>query len=86
MELPEQIAILLLTLQVVITIFLWSINAVGRPGAETFSLFLAIDLLAFAMLSNLYRNDRLSKPLRTPPFIVASIVVVLLLLASLTVG
>ncbi len=50
-----RIVALLLLLEAVSLIFLWSFDAVGSAGETAFALFLAADLTSFAMISYVYR-------------------------------
>ncbi|MDG6941997.1 MAG: hypothetical protein JRN34_03635 [Nitrososphaerota archaeon] len=61
-----RIAATLLTLQVVFLIALqgtsigviWLLNPLTQSSTDTFALYLSVDLLAFAMMSYLYRSKR----------------------------
>jgi len=50
--------IFLVALQVVSLVVLWTINPLSQAATDTFALYLSVDLLAFVMLSYLYRSRR----------------------------
>jgi RsiW-degrading membrane proteinase PrsW (M82 family) len=47
---------ILIIFQIVSVIFLWSISTVGLSAEQLFALFLGADILAFAMVSYVYRS------------------------------
>ncbi len=50
--------IFLLVLQGCAIIVLWSLNPLSQSTTDAFALFLSIDILAFAVMSYLYRSFR----------------------------
>ncbi len=56
---------LLVMVEVASVFILWNINAVSKAGEGEFAIFLAIDLISLAMISNIYRSgmqgDQLNK-------------------------
>ena len=82
----KRIVILLLALQVAATVFLWTLNALNQASNGTYALFIAVDLISFAMISYVYRAEKWSEPLGKTWLIVGSGLVVLLLLASLVLS
>jgi hypothetical protein len=56
MELNKVILSLLICLQLISTTFLWSLNAADVISEVKFAVFLAIDLLCFAMVAYSYRK------------------------------
>jgi hypothetical protein len=54
----RRIMILLLVLQAVATIFLWTLDDLNEISEDTFALFLAIDLMSFAIISYIYRKEK----------------------------
>jgi O-antigen/teichoic acid export membrane protein len=54
----KRLAILLLLLQAVATIFLWTLDALNEISEGIFALFLAANLVSFAMISYLYRHEK----------------------------
>jgi hypothetical protein len=49
------IVAILVLVQLVSVVFLWSLNPVSKTGEGVFALLLAIDLVSLAMISNIYR-------------------------------
>jgi hypothetical protein len=68
---------LLLIVEAVSVFYLWTINGVGKSDEGVFALFLAIILVALAMISSIYRSfmneDQLNRP-----FLIACCVLILL--------
>jgi hypothetical protein len=42
----------------VTVIFLWTLDALNQVSEEIFALFLAADMIGFAMISYLYRHEK----------------------------
>jgi hypothetical protein len=53
-----RIVALLVLLELVSVSFVWTLNPVSGQGETTFALFLALDLVAFAMISYVYRVNK----------------------------
>ncbi|MDA4125012.1 MAG: hypothetical protein OK438_06150 [Thaumarchaeota archaeon] len=49
---------LLLLTQAFSVVFLWSLDTFTQASEDLFAIFVSIDLLAFAMLSYIYRKQR----------------------------
>lgn len=47
---------LLVVVEAASVVFLWTINSVGQAEEGLFAIFLAIDLVSLAMVSNVYRS------------------------------
>ncbi len=56
--------ILLLLMQAFSVVFLWSLDTFTQASEDLFAIFLSIDLLAFAMLSYIYRKQRTEEGVR----------------------
>jgi hypothetical protein len=54
----ERIVFLLLLLQAVSTLFLWSLDAVAAVSEGKFAVFLAVDLLSMAMVTYVYTHEK----------------------------
>jgi hypothetical protein len=54
----NRIIVLLLVLQLISTGFLWTIDALNEISESIFALFVAVDLLSFAMISYIYRVEK----------------------------
>lgn len=73
----------LLVLQVVSVVLLWTLNALDEASEGTFALFLAIDLVSFALISYSYRTTREGAGPKVIWVVAGSALVVILALASL---
>jgi hypothetical protein len=60
MNQTNRMVVLLLALQVVSTVFLWTLDALNDISEGIFALFVAVDLISFAMISYLYRVEKAS--------------------------
>ena len=70
---------LLLALQVTTTAFLWTLDALNQISEGTFALFLAVDLVSFAIVSYIYRSQReFSLPNRGWIFVGCALILILL--------
>lgn len=75
-----RIVALLLLLELLSVYFLWALNPVG-PGAEdAFALYLAADLVSFAMISYVYRALKRDDRFGRAPLVAGCFFVVILLL------
>ncbi len=54
-EIGERIVALLLIVEAVSVFLLWTLDPLTTSGQDAFALYLAIDFVAFAMMSYLYR-------------------------------
>jgi hypothetical protein len=57
----QRVVALLFLLEIVCVYFLWSLDSVGRLGGEVFALFLALNLVAVAMISYVYRKAKMGE-------------------------
>ena len=53
-----RIVALLILLELLSVSFVWTLNPISGQGEATFALFLALDLVTFAMISYVYRVNR----------------------------
>lgn len=58
MRLANTIVLFLILLQGTATVTLWTLNPTDPASQAVFAILLGIDLLAFAMMSYLYRSER----------------------------
>ena len=79
----KQIVTLLLLLQAVSGIFLWTLNGVDVVSEGRFAIFLAVSLLSFAMVAYVYTHARWSAPVSRAWVLAGSFGLVILLLSSL---
>jgi len=83
MKQSEQLAFLLLSLQVVVIAYIWVLNAVSSVSASRFALFLAVDLLSFAMVAYLYRKQKWNEHFSRTWILASALGLVILILSSL---
>jgi hypothetical protein len=55
-EMGERVVALLLLVEVISVFLLWTLNPLTSQGQDAFALYLAVDFVAFAMMSYLYRT------------------------------
>ena len=58
MDSTERIAVPLLLVQTASVIFLWTLDTLGQVSQKIFTLFLAADLLSFALMAHIWMNDK----------------------------
>ncbi|HUI00051.1 MAG TPA: hypothetical protein VLU99_08240 [Nitrososphaerales archaeon] len=58
MDSTEKIAVPLLIVQTTSVVFLWTLDTLTLVSQTIFTLFLAADLLAFALMAHVYRQDK----------------------------
>jgi hypothetical protein len=74
---------LLLLLQAISTLFLWTLDATSRASETRFAVFLAVDLLSFAMIVYMFLSQRWGEFLSKAWMLVASLGLAVLLFSSL---
>jgi hypothetical protein len=79
----EKIVVLLLMLQAVSTFFLWTLEAVGTVSEGKFAVFLAVDLLSFAMIAYAYTHEKWSESISRWWILAGSLGLMILLFAGL---
>jgi hypothetical protein len=79
----KQVVSLLLMLQLVATIFLWTLSSIGTADEGRFAVFLAVDLLSFAMVAFVFAHDKWGEEISRGWILMGSIGLVVLLLSSL---
>ena len=78
----RRIIVLLLVLQGVSIVLLWTLDALNEVSEGTYALFLAVDMIAFAMISYVYRHDKESEPPSRTWLVVGSVLVLVLLFST----
>ncbi len=86
LTLGSRLVLLLLLLQAVATVTLWTLNPTDPASQGIFATLLGVDLLAFAMVSFLYRKDKAGQDLHRRWLIVGCGAFVVLLLAVLVLA
>lgn len=82
----KRIVVPLALLQAISVLVLWSLDSVNRSSQEIITLFLAIDLLSFAIIAHVYRSARGGVALGRRWIVVAGAVLLLLLFTTLFVS
>lgn len=80
-----RVAALLVLLELVSVISLWTLNTASTVSEQTFALLLAVDLVAFAMISYTYRALKTGESAARAPMLAGCCFVLLLLFAGLFV-
>jgi Kef-type K+ transport system membrane component KefB len=83
MKLANTIVLFLLLLQGTATVTLWTLNPTDPASQAVFAVLLGIDLVAFAMMSYLYRAERSGSTFNRSWVLVGCGMFVILLLAVL---
>ena len=83
MDQNERVVALFLLLQVIAVAFLWTLSALSSVSEAKFAVFLAVDLLSFAMISYIYRMQRWTKLPSRAWLLAGSIGLVVLILSGL---
>ena len=81
-----RIVVLLLLLQVISMVYLWSITIVNPLSAARFAVFLAIDLLSFSMIAYVYMHNRWGEVVSRVWILLGSFGLIVLLISSLFVS
>ena len=79
----RRVVILLLLLQGVTIVFLWTLDALNQVSEGTFALFLAADMIGFAMISYLYRHEKEMKMPSKTWLVVGGVLIVVFMFSSL---
>jgi hypothetical protein len=79
----NQIVALLLVVQAVAAIYMWVVTLFGTLSAGGFAIFLAIDLLSFALVAYVYTHEKWEIAVNRVWIVVGSAGLVILLLSSL---
>ncbi len=82
----NRLIVLLLSLQVEATVFLWTLDTISQASESTFALFLAVDLVSFAIISYIYRTRKQGGFPQRGWIIVGCVLVLVLLFSSLLVS
>lgn len=79
----DVLAVLLIILQLACTNFLWGLDATSSVSQSRFAIFLAIDLLSFAMIAYVFRKRYTVESAYRGWLLIGSFGLVLLLISSL---
>ena len=83
MKLAYRLILLLLLLQVSATLTLYTLDPTGSSSQAVFATLLGADLLAFALVSYLYRSEKTGTPFSRVWFLTGCAAFVILFLAVL---
>ncbi|HXX72572.1 MAG TPA: hypothetical protein VEI80_02670 [Candidatus Acidoferrales bacterium] len=83
MKPSNQIVALLLVVQAVAVIYMWVVTLFGTLSASGFAIFLAIDLLSFALVAYVYTHEKWGEVVNRVWIVAGSVGLVILLLSSL---
>jgi len=83
MKPTNQIVGLLLVVQAVAAIYMWVVTLFATLSAGGFAIFLAIDLLSFALVAYVYTHEKWGEPLNRAWIVLGSAGLIILLLSSL---
>ena len=78
-----RVVALLILLEIVSVVSLWTLNPLSTADEKTFALLLGVDLVAFAMISYTYRAFKTGESAARAPIIAGCCFAVLLLFAGL---
>ena len=79
----DRIVGLLLLLQLISMVYLWSITILNLLTAARFAVFLAVDLLSFSMIAYVYTHDRWQEGVSRAWILLGSFGLTVLLISSL---
>lgn len=74
---------LLVIVEAVSVFFLWTNNAVGQTDEGLFAIFLAVDLVSLAMISNVYRSYKSGGNINRGFLLAACLLILIFLFAGL---
>jgi peptidoglycan/LPS O-acetylase OafA/YrhL len=83
--LTYRIFALLLLFGLLSVIFLWTLNPVGSQSQTTFAIYLSLDLVAFAMVSYIFRVSKWGEEVRRLPLVAGCVALLILLYVGLVV-
>jgi hypothetical protein len=83
MKRNDILVVLLIILQLASTNFLWGLDPTSSVSQSRFAIFLAIDLLSFAMIAYVFRKTRTVESAYRGWLLIGSFGLVLLLISSL---
>lgn len=78
-----RVVALLLLLEALSVFLLWTFDPVGPAAESTFALFLAADLISFAMISYIYRVLKSENRIRRLPLLLGALLISALLFLGL---
>ena len=79
----QGVVALILVLQLISVVFLWTLNPYDPQAEPAFALYLVVVLLSFTMISYAYRGLKQSNTVQKVPILAGCIVVISLLFVGL---
>lgn len=76
----------LVALQLTSVVVLWLLDPLTQSATDTFALYLSLDLVAFAIMSYIYRSRRASKAPSPAWMAVGYLALVVLLVSNITLA
>ena len=77
------VVVLLLMLQLVSVLYLWAITLFGMLTAAGYAIFLAVDLLSFAIVTSVYTHEKWEEAIGRQWILVGAVGLIILLISSL---
>jgi hypothetical protein len=77
-----KIVALLLTVALASVVTLWTLNPTGASSESVFAIYLAVDLVSFAMISYIYRAATSGDGIRRAPILAGCLLVLFLVFAG----
>lgn len=84
-RLGVRISFLLLVVALASVVALWTLDTTIVSAESIFAIYLAVDLVAFAMISYIYRVSKTGDPIRKVPMLAACVLMLLLVAAGFLV-
>ena len=78
-----RLVVLLVAVEAVSAIYLWTLNVVDNANGQLYAFYLAVVLITFAMISYIYRSNRLGRVADRKYLSVGCVIVILLLIFSM---
>jgi hypothetical protein len=78
--------IFLLAIQFTSIVVLWSLNPLTQAATDTFALYLSLNMVAFAIVSYMYRSRRSSKAPSPAWLAIGYLALIVLLVSNLTLA
>ena len=82
MDSTERVAVPLLIVQTTCVVFLWSLDTLGQVSQRIFTLFLAADLLSFALMAHVYLSYKIGATAKTTTLMVWGLAIIILFVAG----
>lgn len=81
-----RIILSLIVIQAISLVVLWTSDSTSRIGEDVFALFMAVELVAFALMGEVYRMSIVGRALPRAWMVVGGLLMAVILLAALFVS